>query len=437
MNAAALLLPPTTLALEAAFLAVAWRLQLSPSQHRTCEEHYQALARHVDRPGSPLEGKVREVYPSGSFAIRAVILASVSRESHDFDAVLELDVRTDADPGVVLDTLYAAIRGEPGSRYHDKTERNSRCVSVTYAEGVTLDLMPVARTPGGLPRAAVLFHHRAAESGRAEERFHKPVNPWGFANHFNEHVPDDPAFARRAELLREELRRMRVADYRPKLEDKAETQPVLPSVPVEHKPPRVIVLQLLKRFRDCRYRRHDHRGFKRPPSVVLAALALEVGKRTLTLDEELLVVTQHVLDTLREADREGRLLDVRNPVHRFDRFTDRWPSDLEAQGIWIEDLEYLARELTALRNEPVNPGRLRATTADLFGEVVAKDAVEGLMIRQKIGFDRKEIGLDARGRVATVTGTGAAIVTGGATANVASHVQAAPPNTFFGGVIEE
>ena len=130
MNAAVLTLPsPATLAVEAAFLAVAWRLQLSPTQHRTCVERYQALAEHVDRPGSPLEGHVREVYPSGSFAIRAVVLASVSRKSHDFDAVLEIDVVTEADPEWVLDVLYQAIRGEPGSRYHEKIVRNGRRVS--------------------------------------------------------------------------------------------------------------------------------------------------------------------------------------------------------------------------------------------------------------------------------------------------------------------
>ena len=196
--------------------------------------------------------------------------------------MLEVDVAPDADPEWVLDILYGAIRGEPGFRYHGKTERNSRCVSVTYAEGVTLDLMPVSRTPDGQPRAAVLFHYRAAEPGRAEKRFHKPVNPWGFADHFNAVVPDDPAFAHRARLLREELTRQRFGDARPTLEEKAETQPVPAPVPVEHKPPRVIALQLLKRFRDRRYRKLDHAGRKRPPSVVLAALALEMTFRRST-----------------------------------------------------------------------------------------------------------------------------------------------------------
>ena len=432
MHAVAHSLSPAALALEAAFLAVAWRLQLSPTQYRLCEERYRALAAHVDRADSPLAGRVEGVYPSGSFAIRAVILASVSRESHDFDAVLELAVATDADPEWVLDALYAAVRGEPGSRYYGMTERNSRCVSVTYADGVTIDLMPVTRTPGGRPRAAVLFHHRAAESGRAEERFHKEVNPWGFAEHFDAHVPDDPAFAYRAGLLREELDRRRFGDGSRTLDERAETQPVPAPVPVERKPPRVIALQLFKRFRDRRYRRHDHRGCRRPPSVVLAALTLEIEGRLPTLDGELLALVRHVLHALREEQRAGRLLDVRNPVHRFDRFTDRWPANPDAQKLFVRDLEHLEGELTKLYREPLSPVLLRTVMQDLFGESVANDAVDGLMTRHKIGFERGEIGLDARGRVASVTAAGAVTASGAAT-SAASTVQAPPPKTFFGG----
>lgn len=47
----------------------------------------------------------------------------------------------------------------------------------------------------------------------------------------------------------------------------AGTQPMPVHVPLDQKSPRVVALQLIKRFRDKRYRKHDdHRG-KRKPSA--------------------------------------------------------------------------------------------------------------------------------------------------------------------------
>ena len=49
--------------------------------------------------------------------------------------------------------------------------------------------MPMARFEGP-PRVGNLFHHKP----EAGEAYHKKVNPWGFADHFNEHAAYDLAF---------------------------------------------------------------------------------------------------------------------------------------------------------------------------------------------------------------------------------------------------
>ena len=425
---------PTELALEAAFLAVALRLQLTPTQHQVCEDRYRALADWVDRKGSPLAGRVREVYPSGSFAIRAVILASVSRESHDFDAVLEIGVGTGADPETVLDALFEAIRGERGSRYHAMTRRNSRCVSVTYRDGVTLDLMPVAREAAGPPRAAVLFHHRAAEPDRAEERYRKPVNPWGFADDFNRRVPTDPVFGVRVRRLREALSTRPPPTSSPGPTDKAETQPVPSPVPLEEKPPRVMALQLMKRFRDKRYRRDDHRHMKRPPSVVLACLALDVGTPGRTLDEELHLLTRYLMRQLRDAIAGDRLLEVRNPAYPPDRFTDRWPESDAAQRLWLRDLRHLEARLVELRRETLSPSQLEAVFRDLFGESVASLAVRGLMLEHQRARAAGESGFEPSGRVAAVS-AGATVSTA-AQSSPAPVIKPVPRHDFYGGVLD-
>ena len=79
---------------EAALMDLARAIQITPTMHADVTNRYNAAAKHVDRPGSPLEDKVEEVYPSGSFAIHAAIRSNISRDQHDVDAVLELTVGT-------------------------------------------------------------------------------------------------------------------------------------------------------------------------------------------------------------------------------------------------------------------------------------------------------------------------------------------------------
>ena len=59
--------------LEALLKDVARRLQLPPSKHEVAERQFRAITDHIDREGSPLEGRVVQAYPSGSFAIHAAI----------------------------------------------------------------------------------------------------------------------------------------------------------------------------------------------------------------------------------------------------------------------------------------------------------------------------------------------------------------------------
>ena len=122
--------------LEAALMDIARALQPTKTQHRQAEDHYNGLAGQVEHSESPLKEKVPDIYPSGSFAIHAAVRSSISRNQHDVDAVLELNIPADSDPEWVLDTLYDAIKGKSGSRYYDyRIERNSRCVTVIYDDG--------------------------------------------------------------------------------------------------------------------------------------------------------------------------------------------------------------------------------------------------------------------------------------------------------------
>ena len=49
-------------------------VQLSPSRYQQATERYQTVADWLERDGSPLKGKVAQLYPQGSMAIGAAIL---------------------------------------------------------------------------------------------------------------------------------------------------------------------------------------------------------------------------------------------------------------------------------------------------------------------------------------------------------------------------
>ena len=98
---------------------VARAVQITQTMHQEAEAHYRSLASHVDRPDSPFEDMVDEIYSSGSFAIHAATRSRLKRDQHDVDAVLELNCPPDSDPEWVINELYKAIRGEKGSKYFD------------------------------------------------------------------------------------------------------------------------------------------------------------------------------------------------------------------------------------------------------------------------------------------------------------------------------
>lgn len=340
--------------------------QVPPSKHVEAIEHYVGLASHVDRAGSPLENKVLEIYPSGSFSIHCATYSRIRLPQHDVDAVVEMDAPQGTDPAWMLDQLYKAIKGERGSKYYDfKIERNTRCVTVIYPDGVTVDLMPVVRIPYGPERSANLFHHKP-DTG---ERYRKEVNPKAFTNHFNANIASSAAFA-----TKYWRRRMLVEN----LVEKAETQPMPDQLPIEQKSPRLIAIQLLKRFRDVQYRdktRKD-RGLRRPPSVVIAALALEAGPMSDSLTSELRAIAGYFLARIKAAESLGETLVVCNPAHTADVFTDRWPESRETQRLWQSDLERLCRALTALENGRFDPDEAHRLLKDLFGETLAEYAIE-------------------------------------------------------------
>lgn len=400
--------------LDGILIDIARRIQVPKTKHEEAVDHYLGLCAHVDRKGSPLEGKVRECYPSGSFSIAAAIYSHVRSMQHDVDVVVEVDFPIWTDPAWMLDQLYKAVKGDPGSRYYDfKVTRNSRCVTVTYPDGVTVDLMPVARIPGGPERSGMLFHHNA----KRDEKFTKEVNPKAFTLHFNARIKSSDIFASRYRTRR------LLADGL--LDTRAETQPMPDHVPIEEKSPRLVAIQLLKRFRDIQFRKRDGRC---PPSVVIAAMALDAGQMSDSLCEELIAIATHMQREIDTAEREHRRLVVANPAHAADIFTDRWPEDRGAQQLWKDDLVRLVRHLRALRGREWDPQQLKNTLRELFGEAPADRAFEDHYRGQSTLSKQNMLGITPSGAVKS------ALAAPAVSSGLIIPVRA---NTDMGGFIED
>lgn len=388
---------------DALLLDVARRIQLTKTKHEAAERNFRALCQHVDRDGSPLHNLVAECYPSGSFATGTAIASNVTKSQHDVDVVIELKVPPTTSPQTTLDVLFEAINGEEGSRYHGKVKQNSRCVTVTYEDGTTVDLMPVARFADGPARAGNLFNFKE-ETG---ESYHKPVNPWGFADLFNRLVEDDPAFR---ELFKG--RRLLVEGA---IELKADTQPMPDHEPIEEKSPRVVALQLLKRARDIAYRQASRKGMRKPPAIVLAEISLHAGSVKPSLVDEVISVANAIRMRLVEKNGPRGTVHVCNPCYSDDVFTDRWPETAAAQDIYDGDLRRLTVELYRLRNDSLSLQDKSELLKHLFGESAASYAIESYLDAQRAEMEAGRLHAGPKGKISSSASVAAPAIVGGLT----------------------
>ena len=384
--------------LDSLLADISIRIQLSQTDYAKAVDRYEAVNSWIDRKGSPLEDRVDVFYPQGSMAIGAVIAARATNDEFDLDVVAQLALPSWMTPQQVLDLLFNAINGEPGSRYHGKVRRRTRCVTVEYADNMHIDVTPVIRRAHTPERESWIFHHRAEAPD--EPSFLCIANPYGFAEWFKTSTPLDANFS--------EAYIERATAYEQVAFAAAESE---------------LVLQLLKRWRNLCY---EDRAGRRPPSILLSRLIADAANHTDSLSEELLHQARHLLAVFRTADRDGRLVHIANPVCGEDVLTDRWPESLQSQRRFLHDLEHLVHQLERLDGDCDLP-EMKEILANLFGEAPAASAVtafgEGMGQAIQAGQSQHRPGVG--GLVIPAIGLGAPAVAAG-------PVRTTPAHTFYG-----
>lgn len=391
------------------------RVELPPSLRRKAIERYEAVRNHIEREGSPLQDLVVWFYPQGSMAIRATIRARRRDDGYDIDIVAELSLPANTPPETALDLLFDALNGPTGSRYHGQVERQSRCVTVHYADGMHLDVTPSVLIDAQDARKSVIFH--AKPGTPAAEHFTKIMNSWAFCEHVVANTPADLAF-------REAYgKRVRIHDRELLVEDAAHKD--VPDGDAEFgKSAMVVAHQLMKRNRNVRYQ--GRKELRMPPSVMMAAVMVETIVEGGSISEALFAITGNLLERLEAAEGRERLIDIRNPKCRDDAFTDRWPEHREAQRLYIGDLKLLRAQLRELMSGKLDLEEQKALLADMFGEGPATSVVEDYASRLS-----DTIRTGARRNLAT--GRVAPTIVGATSGSAA----AARPHTFYGGLLDD
>ena len=382
---------------------IAIRVQLSPTLHRLATKRYETLDQWIQRADSPLHGRVETTYAQGSMEIGATINSRVTNDEFDIDAVTQLGPAIPTAPRYVLDTLFDAVRGKPGSRYFGCTRRRNRCVTISYGDGMHVDLTPAILQAGTPPRQSWIFEHelrRQLDAGTS-----LIANPYGFAEWFKQQMPDDHEFSQW--FLGRAWGYERILD----------AEPVPPPVPVDQKSRVIVALQLLKRWRNVQY---DKRAGRRPPSVVLSKLVADNAAEAARSGPGLLHVLLHLaLAVLADLERplsSRRLIHVANPVCPADILTDRWPGSMDAQATFIAELRSLVADLLTLQRSS-SIDEIKGILVGLFGEAPAVKAIEPHL---------KAI---PRGPI-RVTSTGGVIA--GTAAAVHTACRTVPRHTFHG-----
>ena len=397
---------------DALLADVAIRVQLSRTDYNKAVARYGTINDWIERDGSVLKDRVELFYPQGSMAIGATIASRLRNDEFDIDVIAQLDLPFDVSPREPLDLLHEAIRREPGSRYFGMARRRTRCVTVDYSDDMHIDVTPVLRMQGARERQSLLFHHCPEILG--DPGYSLVANPYGFAEWFKANTPPDHAFAGIFEGRTREYEYLTILD-------KADSDPVPSQEPLFQKSKAVVVLQLLKRWRNVQY---DVRRGRRPPSIMIARLVADAANHTDRLSEELLLQARHMLSIFRQAHEQSRCVHIVNPVCEVDLLTDRWPESLQAQALFIHDLEDLADRAKRLV-AGCDLAEMQQIMASLFGEAPARDAVRAFNER-----NGRAIG-DGRSRYDSLKGR-LVVPTAVAVSSAPAVSRATPPHTFYG-----
>jgi len=337
-------------------------LQLPDSKHELAELRYKTIGQMLFAPYSPFDHFDPDIYPQGSMRLGTTVRPLDG--PFDLDFVCQLSVPYwQQNPMTLLDQLYWFFKAS--DRYRNMVEKKNRCVRLVYADDFYMDILPACRdTASGSTCIQVPDRQMSGWSGS---------NPLGYAGWFQQ---------------RSQLRMYKFAA------DRA-MQPL--PLPVEAKEKEVLqlVVQLMKRWRDLFYADNNY-----PPiSIVLTTLAADIYRGETSTSEALLNILQGIVQRLNESEAQGRRLQVLNPVHPDEDFSERWDNRDAAYSHFDMGIRHFAKRWREIYSSGEDP---RNAFSEIFGEVVGR-VVEKRASRTQRLRENSLLGVKSSGVISSIS----------------------------------
>lgn len=393
---------------------IALSIQLPPSLHDKAAGRYEAVRTFLEDTVA-FKDQIEHFYPQGSMAIDATISNRGTDDEYDLDVVSQLGGRFRLmTPLEILKELEKALSDYPVQRIR----RQTRCVTLYYADKMHLDVTPALRNFGTLERESFITHAKGPLPS-ADDRF-VDMNAYGFAEWYRERTPLE---ARMAEEFHRRWRDLDGSNFRAE----AEVDDVPDQADFIVKNTATLALQLIKRFRNIIYAGYAGRI---PPSVMLSFYAGKAAQPNTALSVMVIRIAKWIIADIENASLYGKRLHVANPVCEDDVFTDRWPQSIDQQNEFARHLRALVGGLEKMRQGEMFPDDMMDWLRGNFGDRVVTRAAENIAAEVGSAIQKSQQLYGRRGGLILPKPS---IVTGAAAASVAAPaVATAKPHTFFG-----
>jgi hypothetical protein len=391
---------------------IALELQLPPSLHDQVDDRYAAVRRKLEET-AVFGGDIEHFYPQGSMAIDATISSRGTDDEYDLDIIAQLGGRFRAmSPLAILLELERALKDYPVQR----VTRQTRCVTLHYADRMHLDITPAIRRIGAPDRESLITHAKGPIASVSDHFV--DTNAYGFVGWYRQQTPIEPRLAKSFND------RWRALDQKSVVAD-AEVDEVPDQTHFTIKNVATLALQLLKRFRNIRYTDYDGRI---PPSVMLSFYAAQAARPNMRLSDMVVRIANWIIQDIAQATLNRVTLHVANPVCLDDVLTDRWPESLAQQNEFANHLRELVQGLEAIQRKVISADVISKWLREQFGSRVVTRAADRMAAHIGSSIQRAEQSYSRKGKLlvpasGVLSGTSAALVNSRA---------AASTHTFYG-----
>ncbi len=317
-------------------MRICTEMQLDETRYKLSENSYLAVAKWLE--SRPLVAALNPaMYPQGSMQLGTTV-RPLAGDEFDLDFVCEFSRGASSfrSPIDSLDLIEHALRSS--TVYRAMVQRKNRCIRLKYEHRFHMDVLPACKDvqKGG---DCILVPDRKLEQWT-------PSNPKGYSSWFDS----------RARQLAVE-----------RLLEKAQQVPAKQEAP--DKPPLKLVVQLLKRRRDVRYKGSIESA---PISIVLTTLAghLYRGERSVASAMSGILAGMSMLSRT----QRPRIV-VLNPTNRDEDLSERWDAKPNLYRSFIDYVtEFDSQWIALLQARGID--KITQLLERLFGEEIAKRVVE-------------------------------------------------------------